>query len=122
MKNSKSFINIQKILDSNSLDAICWIMVMYDAKVSDMNRLTTNIKAKVRHEDNIKNAFFQDLMLDMHDDIEFLKRIFILTQENHPEASDKISETLSKIDEWKSYNDGVISKETSPIMFTSKIE
>jgi hypothetical protein len=122
MKNDRSFINIQKLIDNNSLDAICWIMIVYDKKVSDINRLSANIKAIIKHNGVIKSAFFQDVILDFDGDIEFLKSAFIETKKNHPESKDSVDFVLGKIDEWKDFNKGVVNKNTSPIMFSSHVK
>jgi hypothetical protein len=122
MKNNRSFINIQKLLDNNSLDAICWIMITYDRRVSDMSRLIANIKVKVRHNGILKNAFFQDVILNLDGDLDFLRLIFKKTKDNYPESEDDVDFVLSKISEWKAYNKGIVNKETSPIMFSSRVK
>lgn len=117
MKQTRSFLNIQKLIKNEELNMLCWIMITYDARPSDMTRLSAHIKAKVAHDGKIKKAFFQEVMLSFSD-IDIIEEALDITLSNHPSCKCKIEDVRRGMKEWADLNGRKISKDTTPNMFT----
>lgn len=116
MKKSKSFLNIQRLIEEDALDMICWIMLSYDARASDMHRMVVHVKAKAQYRGVKKDTFFQDVMLKF-DDIYIIKEALDISLRNHPRYFDEVDHLKNVIDLWVAHNKGEISKDTTPNMF-----
>lgn len=122
MKNNRSFVNIEKLVSEGKLHAICWIMLVYDAKIVDMNRIGVSIKAKIKNGDEISNVFFQDVMIDLDGDVEYIKEILKISSISYPENSLFIEGMIKKVDEWRDFNASKSIKDVSPNMFSTNIK
>lgn len=117
MINANSLLNIQRLIEQDSLDMVCWIMFSYDSRASDQKRMVVHVKAKVKHQGAIQDTFFQDILVSF-DDIWMIKKVLDKTIKNHPAYLDKVTHLKNLMDMWIDHNKGKITSETSPNMFT----
>jgi len=114
---TKSLLNIQKVIENGTLDMLCYTMIAYDSRASDSIRLACHSKAKVIDKGEVKEIYFQDVLLSFSD-ISLLEEAFTISKKNHPEISEKIDMVLDSISSWRCLNKDYISKNTTANMFS----